>query len=268
VSEKDPTEKLKETENYLQTWMDHFREASQAAPFVQESLEEVSWARRALEDRPPESNNVSRELVADWAETAHNNLIAVLPPIPSFGNTSGFQVSSSTASSNSAVVRYIYEVGQIGTPAAKEYFENKFESYRTLQDQHDRPQRVREMISRRWPGCLDRFDAAFEVQRRFKAKLITEDAAAIAIRTALEGIKGEIFQEVRRNTRENMTWAEMARRLCRNSSHQDLLLKQEAAYNTIHGHLSKLAKKRPAGQIPSIEVIWTFFLDHLLVMLT
>jgi hypothetical protein len=268
VSEKDPIEILKKTEGHLGNWMDRFHRITEIAPIVQESLEEVSWARKAMEDRPPGSNNVSRALVADWAETAHNNIIAALPPLPYCANATALQVSSSATSSNTAVISYIYEVGQIDTPAARDYFQNQFESYRTLQEQHDRPRRVREMISSRWPGCLDRFDAAFEAHRRFKSRQITEDAAAIAIRTALEGIKGELFQEARRNARENMTWTEMAGRLCRNPSHKDLLLNQEVAHKTLHGHLSNLAKVRPAGQLPNIEIIWTMFLDHLLVMLS
>lgn len=268
MSEKDPTEQLEKTKDYLQTWLDNLRQANIVAPTVQESLEELSWALKAMYDRPPESNNVSMTLVSNWAETAHNNITITLPQIPSYNLTSLIQVSSATSSSNTAVMSYIFEVGKIETPNVKEYFQKQVHTYRTLQEQHSRPKRVREMIAQRWQSCLNRFDMAFEAQRRFKTGVAAEADAGIAIRNALEAIKGELFEEARRNTRENMTWAEMARRLCRNPQHMDLLLNQEMVHKALHGHLSNLAKGRPADQIPSIDAIWTMFLDHLLIMLT
>jgi hypothetical protein len=124
------------------------------------------------------------------------------------------------------------------------------------------------MIANRWPRCLDRFDAAFEAQRRLRAGTGSEYSAALEIRTAIEGVKGELFEEARHNIRENMDWDMMAGRLCRDVEHQQLLLNQEVVYKTLHGHLSTLAKRRPVDQIPSIDALWTMFLDHLLIMLT
>ena len=260
--------KLKETEDYLHAWLVNLHKANKIAPTVQEALEEVSWARQAMSFRPPESNSVSTALVQNWAETAHTNISNALPMIPSFTSTSATQVSSSATFSNTAVVSYIIEVGEIGTPAATEYAHKQIDIYNTIKEKHSRPALVRKLLAKRWHSCLERFDEAIEAYKKNTARTGTETAAAIEIRTALESVKGELFEEARTSSREKMDWSKMAHRLGCNEEHRKRLIDQETIHKTLHDHLSNMAKRRPANQLTSIDAIWAMFLDHLFVMLT
>ncbi len=258
---------LKKTEDHLQTWLTNHRKASEIAPAVQESLEEVAWARQALSTRPPEAGNLSSTQVDQWAYGAFQRITELLPQMPSYEPAVGTQVNSVTSSSNAAVMAYILDVRQIGTPTAVTYAENQAKTYRAIQEKHDRPARVRQLLAQRWPTMLSRFDAAVAACSQCAAGTGSEVAAAVEVRTVLDGVQGELFAEARSFQGEKMSWSKMAHRLGRDPGHQQQLLNQEAPRATLFGHLSAIAKRRPAQQIPSIDSLWSLCLDHLFAVL-
>jgi hypothetical protein len=258
---------LKKTEDHLHTWLANYRKASEIAPAVQESLEEVAWARQALSTRPPEAANVSSTQVDQWAHGAFGRITELLPQMPSYGPAVGTQVNSVTSSANTAVMAYILDVRQVGTPTVLTYADNQTKAYRAIQEKHDRPARVRRLLAQRWPTMLGRFDAAVTAYGQCGAGTGSEAAAAVEMRTVLDGAQGELFAEARSSQGEKMTWSMMANRLGRDPAHQQQLLNQEALRDTLYDYLSAVAKRRPIQHPPSFDSLWSLSLDHLFAIL-
>ena len=85
--------KLREIEEYLRTWLERVKQANKAAPIVQETYEEVTWARQALDARPPEAANLPTTQIDQWVDEAYKNIKTLLPQIPHFDANTVIQVN-------------------------------------------------------------------------------------------------------------------------------------------------------------------------------
>ena len=260
--------KLREIEEYLRTWLERVKQANKAAPIVQETYEEVTWARQALDARPPEAANLPTTQIDQWVDEAYKNIKTLLPQIPHFDANTVIQVNSVTTSANTAVTAYVYSVGELGTPAANKWATEQAATYKTLQERHTRPARVRELLANRWPRVIDRFDAAVTAYGQCATNTGEDATAALEMRTALDAVQGELFDEARSSPSEKMTWDIMASRLTQDPVRRQVLLNQGSIRTTLRDQLSVVAKRRPGNQTPGIDALWTMWLDHLFVVLT
>jgi len=260
--------KLREIEEYLRTWLERVKQANKVAPIIQETYEEVSWARQALDGRPSEAVDLPTTQIDQWAEETHKNIKTLLPQIPRFDTNAVIQVNSMTTSANSAVAVYVYGVGELEKPATIKWATEQTSIYKALQEKHTRPARVRDLLANRWPQVLDRFDVAVTAYRNCGTNTEGIAAAALEMRTALDAVQGELFAEARSNQGEKMTWDIMATRLTQDPVRQQVLLNQGSIRSTLRDHLSGVAKRRPEAQTLGIDTLWTMWLDHLLVILT
>jgi hypothetical protein len=263
--------KLKDTEDYLRTWLNRYRQATDIAPGVQETLEEVTWANNALCNVPPGAEGVSRDPVDRWTEFNHDHITRVLPQLPSFtsANSTGMiNVSSSTASANNAVMSYVLKVGGAGTPSANSYASEHVGAYMALQEKRGRVSQVRGLLNSRWPRCIERFDAAVQAYKLQSVGTGSASNTALEMRTVLDGVQGELFVEARYKHGEKKDWSLIADRVGRDAFQKQLLLNQEEIRSDLYGQLSSIAKRRSDQQTQALDALWSMFLNHLFAVLS
>lgn len=83
--------------------------------------------------------------------------------------------------------------------------ESAVDEYRALQESHHGPERIRTLLEERLPSLTARFDSALDCYRRWRSGQVPERAAAIDMRTFLDGIRGELLEKARQYAGENMT---------------------------------------------------------------
>lgn len=255
---------LKKLQSHLRTWLGRYRQASEIAPAVQEAADEVDWQIDTLASRPPEAQNVSTAQLDEQARLAFLRVSSVLPQMPEYPPSLTLGVNSITTSSSSAANSYILCVADIGTPSAVSWANQSFDSYRTLQEAHRRHERVRELIARRFPTVLSRFDSAVRAYQQNRVDVGPLSAAALEMRTLLDGVQGELLERARKSPGERMSWSTMSERLASTASGPDVLRSQETVRASLYSDLSAVAKQRG---VRSIENLWTRTLDHLFVVL-
>ena len=89
-------------------------------------------------------------------------------------------------------------------------------------------------------------------------------AAALHMRTLVDGVKGELFERARIAKGEKMDWALMSARLGSDALRAVSLRNQETFREALYKDLSGTAKLRGVG---SPDDLWSRTLDHLLVVL-
>lgn len=262
--------KLRETEEYLRNWLEHFKQVSNAAPAVQQTFEEVTWARQALDGRPPEAANLSTAQIDHWVEAAHVHITSSLPQIPHFDPKTVTQVNSLTTSANNAVSAYIQDVAKLGTSAAIRWATKQIAMYKSLQERYTRSDHVRDLLAKRWPQVLPRFDAAVTAYKRCAINTGSDAAAAVEMRTTLDAVQGELFYKARLTPREKMNWDVMANRLAQDPIRCQVLQAQGLNREALMGYLSNMAKRRPGNKtpMPNIDALWTMWIDHLFLVIT
>jgi len=257
--------KLIETRNYLQAWQERLKKANEVVPAVQEAIEEFDWQIETLNQRPPESHAIATSQIDEQADIAYERITGILPQMPQYDPSIGIQINSIAAAGGTVSFLYIQQVNDMGTPGALDYAKNAFTSYRVLQVSHSRPDRVRNLIVKKFPTVVSKFDSAKTTYLRCSAGIVPEHNSALEMRTVLDAIKGELFERARSLPKEKMTWEKMSERLVSDLNRRATLLKQKDIRRTLYDDLSNVLKQR---EVRSIDILWMQTLDHLLVVLT
>jgi hypothetical protein len=263
----------KEKRAYLETWLEHFHQAQQMVPRVQRELEKTEWEIEALSNLPDEAVEIPRGEITillnnDIQYLQHE----ALPMIPGFDPT---RVSSSDAISTSgtaSVYEYISRVGDINTPKAYEFSNHYTLQYQAIQAAHDRPNEIRGLLTKLTSrSTTERFERAENSYMQFKAGTGDRTAAAIEMRTFLDGLSGDLFQLARKTEKENMTWAVMAERLSPGGAtgiEYAELIRQKNIRSPLVDRLSTIGKDREGGSLSNLGHIWTELLDHSFTVLS
>jgi hypothetical protein len=264
LAAKNAMKKLGEARDYLRNWLDNHKRATEIAPAVQEAFEEINWQIETLNQRPQESVAISTSQVDEQADITYERITRILPQMPRYDLSIGIQVNSIAATAGTVSFNYILQIGDMGMPSTFDYASNAIRSYRILQDSHSRPDRVRELLTQKFPTVVERFDLARRTYRQHELGIGGVTSAALEMRTVLDAVKGELFASARKFSKENMTWEEMSNRLSSNTASRETLLKQGIIRSALYDELSQVAKQRG---VRSIESLWTQTLDHLFVVL-
>lgn len=108
-----------------------------------------------------------------------------------------------------------------------------------------------------------------KVYMAVRAQTGERTAAAMEIRTLLDGVKGELWERAKKWPKENMTWDIMADRLAVNdlTGHSKELMTQGKIRSSLIHRLSDIGKDREGGSATNLDYIWTEVLDHLYAIL-
>lgn len=148
------------------------------------------------------------------------------------------------------------------------YASNALAEYRQLQESQQRPAQVRALLAARLPGVVARFDSARDTYQLCQSGLGDKTAAALEMRTFLDGVKGELFERARRHPGENMTLELALERLFSSAATRTDIEEQLTQRPSLMEALSAMAKRRDLSKAYELEALWARVLDHAFVVVS
>lgn len=260
------TEKFTETRDYLRLWLERSQKAADAAPTVQQLCEDMDWVVQTLDRRPPEAADIPSLQLDEVAESVFQRVSSELPMIPQVDPTGLNSATSTAVSSTSAVVGYVENVGRLQTPDTERYASESLSEYRQLQDSHQRPEQVRILLAATLPAVGSKFDSARDAYRRCKSGHGTERAAALEMRTFLNGLEGELFERARHRPRENMNPDIVLGRIYSSAPTRAEVKQQFGQKSSLIEALSAMAKRRDSSRVYDLDALWARVLDHAFII--
>ncbi len=263
--------KLKQTHDYLLKWIDRNQKAQEVLPLVHDSLDLLGWTIEAVEKCPVQGKEQMLDDLGDQVDDSVNLWIQRLPMIPSYDKNA--IVNATTLLSGTCNSAYVCVSGMADsdTPEIKEYSNYYSTAYRSLQEKHGRPEKVRNLIrSLDNQNTLERFERAINAWTAVKSGTGERAAVATEMRTLLDGVKGVLFEKARARQGENMTWEEMAKRLSKESetgAEEQALVDQNGKRSILLDKLSTVLKDREGETLTDIDDLCTMVLDHLYIVL-
>lgn len=269
-SRKEEIKNLEAKLTHLLQWMEGLKEANKAATEAQQQIELVQWQIEVLKNAPDEA-----EEIAFNPPSAEQNYLytkSVFPLFPKYDLGNMVNSTSGTVSSSSDYYNYVVRIGDLQTPSAFVYSQKYAEVYENIQQTQDRQIHVKQMIEKlKNPNTLERYDRAENLFSMYKSGIGERTAAAIEIRTLLDGIQGTLFEKARNQPKENMTWEKMGSRLANivpDSESYKEFNKQNEVRSKLFSSLSDIGKDRESGAATNLEFVWAQVLDHLYVTLS
>jgi hypothetical protein len=272
MGQEELKKKLEEKRNHLNEWLLRHKQAGDIAPHVQIIKEITDWEMDAISNQPNEANQLPLNDIENTINNECESLFKNLPMMPQYNLINVTIMTSVSTPGSSGFYGRIVEVGKLGTPESQSYSEKYTKLYHVLQEQQQRPIQVRDLIEKlNNPGTLQRFDNTLKAYSNVKAGIAERTSAANEMRNLLQGIKGCLFEQARKQPRENMTWSKMVQRLSKHGpaeAEYNLLISQEKTHEELISNLSTISKDREISYSLNLEHIWTRILDHLYAVLS
>jgi len=259
--------------DWKREWLERHRKAQDIVPLVQRSLEESEWEVATIEECPPEAEWTSASNLEARLEQEYGHLQQTLPMLPDYDPERISGVAASGTAGSQSLYEMVLEMRSWGTPRVLEYVEARTLAYQELQKAHSRPQVVRALLKSRLAlpqQSLERFDRASRAYDSVRAGTGTRTAAAVEMRTLLDGVKGDLWNRARQQPGEKMTWEKMAPRLVRRGAEQwelTQLIDQWQTRESLCGRLSTVLKDREGLTEVHLDDLWAQLLDHLKIVL-
>ena len=264
-------EKLEARRDYLREWMERYKKAQDAVPFVHMGLEMTEWEIQALSNRPDQADEMSPADLRIRFERDYDYLTDVLPMMPEYNLDDLPALTAVITSGSASIYNYVAKVGDLGTQEAQEYSSRYTAAYRELQAAQTRSKAVYDLLKKlNNPQTLQRFDRASNAYLSARSSIGERTAAALEMRNLLDGVQGDLLEKARRWPKENMTWNKMAERLSKGKNEgteQQELIDQETTRTSLTSQLSTVLKDREGDSLKNLNNVWTQLLDHIYVVL-
>jgi len=263
--ELDNLIKLRE---YIAAWLKRCRQATEAAPTVQQLHEVVDWNVRTLERCPLDGTNISTADLDKHAEFIYEQITSSLPMIPAIPLSSITQISSLTASTSSAMLIHVLNVSHLDTPDTVKYATSALDEFRQLQESQQRPDQVRALLVARIPSVLTRFDSARYAFEQYQTGIGNKRAAVFEMRTFLDAVKGEIMACARRHPKEKMTLEIAFERLFSSAPTRTEINEQFVQRPSLMQALSDIGKRRNQSKTYELEALWARVMDYTYIIVS
>jgi hypothetical protein len=264
-------ENRRKKEEYLSDWVQKFNQASEFIPKIEQLRDITRWEIDALSNAPEEAEEVPTGDMLETFNTDFGLLTLALPPLPEISKEFFSSTDGSTTASSSVVFVHVTRVGDIPNENAKAYSEQYSSRYQELQNKYNFPEEIRFLLNKMgFPNTLSRFNSAEKFYFLYKGENKAKTAAAMEMRTFLDGLKGDLFNLARLNTSENMTWDKMALRLTggdKSSQEFSLLLRQGKDQSSLTNRLSSIGKNREGQSVTNLHYIRNELLSHVYTIL-
>lgn len=267
----DDLKKLYEKRDYYIEWLRRLNEADEIGIEARRLLEETEWQIEALEEVPPEADEIPKPDLSQTLDSDIANLPIAFPFINQFEKHIVLPASAFSSTGTMSIYRYAARVGDLGTPDAIEYSDRTTERFRDLQHRQDRPDLLRKILS---PVCeestMGRLEAAIQSFESYLADKSNRRGPATDMRALIDGVIGDLFESARNRPSENMTWSRMASRLAIGgvqNSHRQEIEGLESQYSSLTKQLSDVIHDREAGSLSNIEHIWAEIQDFLVALI-
>lgn len=268
-SDSDPLKKAQQIQQHLDQWLEHQKQAQDAIPYVNQLRENNAWVIDALTHRPAGSESIPLGEIPTLLEFELESVQRNLPLPPQYNSGGPFSSVVVSTSGNTAFYDFISQHSGLNTPDAESFTVKYKHQYQKLQTDQDRPHQVRRLLVRLGnQNTVDRFDHAATAFSAAQASVGSRADAAGAMRTTLDGVKGNLFARAKTLGGENMTWETMAHRLANNQpAARFQLIAQEKTHASLVSDLSTILKDREGSNQANLSDVWTRFLDHIFTVL-
>ena len=268
-------ERITHDEEFLR----RYRDAAEVVPLVQRDLERHRWARQVLSDRnrPDVADEILPPYFLDELEQANEDWKIALPQVPGY-SLRRLQTSASLASGTAATYENLVDLRRYSDPGVVSYVDTYTANFQNLQEAHDRPQEIRDLIVKlNNSETVDRFDKAYDDYISVKAGTGRSGVAASTIRNLLSGILSNLKQkaleisgrkQVKHRPKEifELVSAHLIK-VELGAVGEQLLIGQAGASNRLYDSLSKTTKEKGDKSLENLEDIWTQTLEHIATVL-
>jgi len=203
---KEAMKGLEAKRDYFREWLKRCGKAQESAPSIQQALEITEWELEALTNRPDEADEIQLGDLEARFEREYDHVAQTLPMMPEYDPGAIPTLTAVTTSGSASTYVYVTRVGGLGTQKAKDYADKYTITYRELQEAQSRPKEVEALLQKLGGSqTLERFSSAQKACSMSKSGIGARTAAALEMRTLLDGVKGDLFEKARRRQGENMT---------------------------------------------------------------
>lgn len=267
------SDNARDIKTHLDEWLRRFDTAKRIAPSVQQAREFADWqviAYDALKADVVSKVNANVDQHLSRELTLLKRDLPLLPdynPIDKYRAPfqTNFATTTSVASGTAALFdALLMEVGSYKKTSLKA--NQAIQSYERLQRTQGRITEARSRLIAHFPKLLEYFEQA---ETTYHLAAINPDdmpSAALAMRTLLDKLKGELFNKARHGTNENMTWATFAEQLARNEDARNTLLEEDERRIKLIDSLSSTLKKREASNSSPLSSVWPLVVDHIFIV--
>lgn len=261
-------DKSKEMVDYLTTWLSRHKTAADIAPGVQREKERAEWQHETWSAVSSSAPEEVRRKVEEGFELAIKQLKSDLPLPPEYDPSVLPTISTTVTGSSMSVYTSVFTTYHLEQTSSDDV-EPYLISYQILNEAHNRPKEVRNLLEQKFSVLVPLFDRALAAFETAKSQPDQIPAAALELRTLIDKFQGELFDRARQRPREDMKWETMAERLgttpnpdaARKAIHGQLIDR-----TTIYARLSSLAKRRREEGLAELNALLPLVLDHLLVV--
>ena len=248
---------------YFEEWLRRFQQAKLVEPAVIKMLSTAAWEADAMRALRSESPGMAREIDAELARGVQS-LTSSLPLPPAYDQGIVPSSSAVTVSSANMVLDALISV-QGQPPHPQSFLAPLIKRYWQVQEEQGREAEAAGRLAELFPGLAERFAEATRNAHIALASItnFAEETAAMAMRTFLGKLKGELMDKARQSEREKLTWAQMAERLC-TGPNERVFRDQERLYESLTDWLSNIGKARSSAF--SFKDTWVRFLDHVYIV--
>lgn len=172
---------LEQRDEHFKIWLQHLRELEKAVPTIQSNFEHLNWQISALDNLPDEATEIPFRLNPDQLEKENNSIFTSLP-LPGILDYGFLSDTSSSGTASSAVVfDYVGRIGDNDSGPDKEYSSIFTDSYKELQNNQDRPKKVKELLGKlNSSNLVERYDAAWTAYNDYKVDSQKKRAGLLA----------------------------------------------------------------------------------------
>jgi hypothetical protein len=270
---EDDLKKLREKREYLQEWLRRYAAADQAAEQVKRQLEVTEWEINAIESSPPDAEEIPPPEFGSTLDSDLASLPVVFPFVPVYDKYQYLSASAFTSGTTVSLFRFASRVGDIGTPATAEYSSRVTSGLREIQERHNRPGLLRELLGSVCShSTLERLEAAITSYQAFRTGTGSRRGAATDMRTLIDGVKGDLYSRSMRpkHPKERISWPTMASRLAkggRSTTEYTELVALENTHTSLGARLSDVIHDREAGSLTNLDDIWAEIQEYLVALL-
>lgn len=258
----DPVKNLQQRKNHLQGWLTDFKSARKVVPYVKESLGEVEWQIQTLQSRPANVSDYPAGL-ADLSEQVTNHIAERLPLIPPHDYSAIFGSTGLSTSETNTTATWVMTHSGSNDASVREWARQSAEGHRQLQESQNRVENIRVLLQQRHDQNLsDRFERAYVAYCQAESGAGDRTAAAILVRTFIDGLKGHLFQSARQNAREKPTWQTAAQNVAADQVERTAITNAGQIHQGLVADLSTIGKDRESATTLHFKDIWSVALNH------
>ena len=251
--EDEPQQVLEDSIQHLELFERRLRGANEAAPLVRQAIDQLRWQRESIVQMPESLKPSISEHAKQEFRTTRDFLKQVVPLVPSVELPPIESGTGLTTTTSSEVFSMVVAAEKVDDQHGRRWAFDRKEAYRNVQRENQPT--TRSLLKGLNSPLAAEYAAAISLLDSIHSAASSPEATALAWRTLLDRVRGELLEKARRWPDENMTWSRMAKRLAKGKASgaaAKKLTEQEHILSKIKGQLSTVAKKR--SQDPQREL--------------